>query len=155
MREEPPKAKCGRGLDSLLDGTPPVVQASDTVLNAARVMRDMDSGAVAVVQEGNLEGILTEGDVVARVLLARRDPEQTFVKDVMTRNVQSLPINGTRKEAIAALIRNEFRHVPVCDESGSVVGLLSGAGLFRNEVIRLGGELDSLENFLSADGIGG
>jgi signal-transduction protein with cAMP-binding, CBS, and nucleotidyltransferase domain len=152
---ERPSAEDERGLRHLLDGTAAVVQANENILRAVQVMREMDSGAVAVVQEGRLQGILTEGDVVARVVLARRNPEKTVVKEVMTRDVQSLSINSARKDAIKALIRNEFRHVPVCDENGSVVGLRSGASLFRSEVGRLGGELDSLESFLTADGLGG
>ena len=97
---------------------------SASVLEAASLMSECRIGAVAVVEEGRLEGIFTERDALCRVMAAGHDPAKTPLSDVMTADPETaIPQMG----AVAALLRMRdggFRHLPVV-EDGQVKGILS------------------------------
>jgi len=102
--------------------------------------REMDAhrfGAVLVADEaGHLVGIFTGRDAV-RCLGHRKDPAELLLKDVMTRNPQTLPPHSTAIEALRLMHDGGFRHLPVVAD-GVVVGIVS-RGDFR------GLELDRLD----------
>jgi CBS domain-containing protein len=97
---------------------------SATVLEAACLMSECRIGAVAVVEEGRLEGIFTERDALCRVVVAGHDPGKTPLRDVMTADPETAIPQMT---AVAALLRMRdggFRHLPVV-EDGQVKGIIS------------------------------
>ncbi len=134
---------------------PAVVSLTTTVLEAVQVMVSKRVGAVAVVQEDRLAGIFTERDVMRRVVLASRDPTTTTMRDVMTPSVESASVDKTPGEALAAMIERHFRHLPIADSDGRVLGMLSVRNLLQSHVEDLTQQLDSMENYLTADGPGG
>jgi CBS domain-containing protein len=60
-----------------------------------------------------------------------------------------------RADALAIMLEKRFRHLPVCDEDGKPVAMLSFRDLLAHQISRLRNEVDSLEAYLLADGIGG
>jgi CBS domain-containing protein len=110
---------------SRLQPTPPRSIAPDKpVADAVTMMRQERIGCLVVLENRELLGILTERDVMRRVLGARR-PLTTPVRECMTRN----PVTVGRKETIMAALRRMeeggYRHLPVVDEGARVVGILS------------------------------
>jgi len=97
---------------------------SATVLEAASLMSECGIGAVAVVEEGRLEGIFTERDALCRVMVAGRDPAKTPLRDVMTASPETaIP----QMNAVAALLKMRnggFRHLPVV-ENDQLKGIVS------------------------------
>ena len=136
--------------------TPPTaVSKSATVKEAVSAMVQSHVGAVAVLDQDKLAGIFTERDLMTKVVEQGLDPTTTPVAQVMTTQVE--PINGESSEgsALRVMTQRHFRHMPVCDESGKVLGMLSLRNLLQHRVEDLASELDSLEAYLTADGPGG
>ncbi len=93
-----------------------------TVADVARIMLSIDARAVVVSQRGRLVGILTERDVIARVV-ARELPLSTPVEAVMTSDPVTLPASASAREAYSALRDHQVRQLPLVVED-RVVGLL-------------------------------
>lgn len=100
------------------------VLPTDTVVEATRRMATNRVGAVLVVQDGALVGLLSERDVVARVVGRQRDPETTTVAGVATSEVVSVEVDAPVKNVLATFRDKRFRHLPVV-EDGKPVGILS------------------------------
>jgi CBS domain-containing protein len=123
---------------------------------AIRLMLDRHVGAVGVVDdEGRVAGIFTERDVLRKLSLTRRDPESTPVRELMTTPVELATMSTGRGEALATMIERHFRHLPVVDGSGKLLGMLSIRNLLEQRIGDLSQELDSLEQFVTNDGPGG
>jgi CBS domain-containing protein len=135
----------------------PVVTITNTatVIEAVRAMFAAHVGAAAVVENGRLQGIFTERDVMARVVLEGRDPKTTRVRDVMTARVATIAADTSPKQAVGIMLEHHFRHLPVVDAKGSVVGMLSMRHIMREHVDRLEQSVGALASYISADGIGG
>ena len=112
-------------------------------------------GATAVVERGILRGIFTERDLMVKVVAQGKDPRLTLVSAVMTTEVEPLTREASPGEALRIMTRRHFRHMPVCDTNGQVLGMLSVRNLLHHHIENLATELDSLEAFLTADGPGG
>jgi len=137
---------------------PATVGADATVLDAVRVMALRGVGAVAVVEKdekGELRGIFTERDVVLRVVLDERRPDQTRVGDVMTRPVETATEETTAEQALNLMIERHIRHLPILSREGHVLGILSIRNLLQHMVEDLQHELHSLDQYLLNDGPGG
>ena len=91
------------------------VDATRTVLEAARYMMEHNVGAVPVMREGKLTGILTERDIMNRVVAAGRTPGATAVSEVMTANPRAVPADETIEECLFIMREFGFRHLPIVD----------------------------------------
>jgi len=107
------------------------IKPSSTVAEAARLMRDNRVGSVLVLDESErLVGILTERDIVYKVVAEGKDPE-TLVEEVMTRDILTIREEATIAEAARLMIGMNIRHLPVVDARGRVVGVISLRDLAR------------------------
>lgn len=110
------------------------VCATDTVLDAARLMNDKRIGAVVVTEPGQgVVGIFTERDVLRRVVAERRSPEETRVGDVMSRPVTCCRLTTPLLECQAVMTAKRLRHLPVV-EKDELVGMISIGDVIANEV---------------------
>jgi len=112
-------------------------------------------GAVAVVDGERLVGIVSERDVVWRVVAQRRDIETTTVGDIMTTTVRTAQAHMTVSEVIQIMHDGRFRHLPLVDGEGHVIGMLSVRHLLRRRLEEMDLKNADLVNFISADGPGG
>jgi CBS domain-containing protein len=105
------------------------VTAATSVEQAARDMDERGVGAVLVLEDSRLEGVLTERDVLRAV--ARGQIEGAMVGDFMTRNPETIEPGESTEQAAVLMIHGGFRHLPVVD-AGRVVGILSMRDLMRS-----------------------
>ncbi|HEY1679651.1 MAG TPA: CBS domain-containing protein [Candidatus Sulfotelmatobacter sp.] len=91
------------------------VDATRTVLEAARYMMEHNIGAVPVMRDGQLAGILTERDIMNRVVAGGRTPGMTSVAEVMTANPRAVPADETIEECLFIMREFGFRHLPIVD----------------------------------------
>ena len=91
------------------------VKDSNTVLEAARYMMEYNIGAVPVMRNGDLAGILSERDIMNRVVAVGRTPGTTAVSEVMTPNPRAVAADETIDECLFIMREFGFRHLPVVD----------------------------------------
>ena len=91
------------------------VKDSNTVLEAARYMLEYNIGAVPVLRDGDLAGILSERDIMNRVVAVGRTPGTTAVSEVMTPNPRAVAADETIDECLFIMREFGFRHLPVVD----------------------------------------
>ena len=101
------------------------IAASATVLEATRAMNDQQIGALVVMDGPRIAGIFTERDVLRRVVAEERQPSQVSVGEVMTLNVVCCRPDTDIDEASRIMRDRRIRHLPVADESGHLLGMIS------------------------------
>ena len=126
-----------------------------SVIEGIRVMQEATVGAVLVVDGGQPLGIFSERDVMLRVVSENKDPKTTKMREVMTGPVLTIDKDTSTDDALKIMGERHIRHLPVVNEEGQVEGMLSIRHLLLDKVEHLTQELDSLEAYLAADGIGG
>jgi CBS domain-containing protein len=96
-----------------------------TIREAAVVLSSHNIGAAPILEEEQLVGILSERDILQRVVATGRQPDTVLVADVMTRSPQTVSMEASLVEALSLMIAAKFRHLPVLDQHGHVIGMLS------------------------------
>lgn len=102
---------------------PPTVAAGAPLGDALRAMREQGGEAVMICRDGRLRGILTERDVLQRVL-GRDVDESQPVDEFMTGEPETLSAQATLLEAMQMMERGGYRNLPVIDEQAGLIGLL-------------------------------
>lgn len=82
-------------------------------------------GSIAVTEKGRLAGIVTERDLLHKILGAHRDTESLRVRDVMNRDIEALHLDDELSEGLKKMKSARLRHLPVVDEDGRVVAMVS------------------------------
>lgn len=100
------------------------IDATRTVLEAARYMMEHNVGAVPVLRDGDLAGILSERDIMNRVVAVGRTPGTTTVSEVMTANPRAVNADESIEECLFIMREFGFRHLPIV-EGKELKGLVS------------------------------
>jgi CBS domain-containing protein len=144
------------GILKLCDEKPPTVALEATVAQAIQVMLENSVGAVAVVDaERRVAGIFTERDVLKKLALSGLEPQQTPVRQLMTTEVDMATTETTPGEAFEEMMSHHYRHLPIVDKDGRLLGLLSIRHLLQWRLEELSQQLDSMEQYVSNDALGG
>lgn len=111
-------------IGSLMKTDMVTVGPDDSVAEAAQSMSKNQVGAVLVVEGGELKGILSERDVVSRVVAEGQDPAATKVSEVATAEVVDVEVGTPIRKCVEMQLAMGVRHLPVTD-GGKPVGILS------------------------------
>ncbi|HEU4522502.1 MAG TPA: CBS domain-containing protein [Thermoanaerobaculia bacterium] len=104
---------------------PDCVSERDSILDAARIMRDEDTGVVPVVDGKKVIGLITDRDIVVRAIAEGKDINSIKVNEVMTKQVRSVREDNTVDEVLNLMSKAEIRRVPVVNSSNEIVGIVS------------------------------
>jgi CBS domain-containing protein len=107
----------------VMTANPATVSPEDTIQSAARLMRDEDTGAVPVVENGRVIGMVTDRDIVVRAV-ADGGQVNRPVRDVITTHLVSVTPDSSTGEAAELMSENQVRRLPVV-ENGALVGIVS------------------------------
>lgn len=100
---------------------------------AARLMRDYDCGSLPVVdREGRLIGVLTDRDIVMRFVANEGDTHNTIVADCMTDGAFACHADDSIRECLRQMSRHQIRRLPIVNDWGQVVGVLSQSDVARH-----------------------
>jgi CBS domain-containing protein len=138
-------------LRGILDGkgrTLTAIGPNHSVHDAVDRMCRAHVGAVLVLDEGLLAGILSERDVMRRVVLEHLDPTQTRVRDVMTHEVICIDPDMDPMAAMSLMTTRRCRHLPVV-ERDRVIGILSIGDLVRWASMNQESELQALTEYVA------
>lgn len=118
-----------------------------TVQRAIRTMLDRDVGAVAVLDEKQrVAGVFTERDVLRRLSLSGLDPGRTPVREIMTTPVEMATLSTTAGEALATMVERHYRHLPIVDDNGRLLGMLSIRNVLQARIDTLTRQLDHVRS---------
>ena len=113
--------------------------AEATARQAALLMREQNVGAVLIMDDDELTGILTVNDMTYRVVGEGRDPDQTVLREIMTAEPDSVSSDTTAIDALRLMQDGGYRHLPIVDE-GEVLGIVSRRDFHGVEKARLDDE---------------
>ena len=102
------------------------VGPSQSLADAAQLMKGEDVGSVPVVEEGRLAGIVTDRDIVTRAVAEQRDPQAVTVEEIASQELVTIEPEQDLDEALALMARHKVRRLPVLEE-GRLVGMLAQA----------------------------
>ncbi len=127
----------------LCDSEAASVPVTATAKQAIRTMLDRHVGAVAVVDENHrVAGIFTERDVLRHLALGKHDPAKMAVREIMTTPVEMATRSTTAGEALATMVERHYRHLPIIEDDGRLLGMLSIRNLLEERIDTLSSQLD-------------
>ena len=137
---ESAEATKGRRVRDAMTSDPRSIEASSSVADAAQLLRLEDVGSLPVVREGVLMGMLTDRDIVVRVVTEAKDPQSTSVGEIASREVESVAPDQDLEEALRLMARRQIRRLPVL-EGDRLVGILAQADIAETAPAERTGEI--------------
>jgi CBS domain-containing protein len=128
------------------------VQSVDSVENVLMLMRDHRVRAILVIDDGNLVGIVSQGDCAIKVLLPHNNPKQVTVSKIMTVNPLTVMPSNSLEECMAIMVHKHIRHLPVL-ENNKVVGVISVGDLVKSIIELQGSQIKFLETYINGHGV--
>jgi CBS domain-containing protein len=113
-----------------------------TLDEVARLMLQFDCGEIPVIDASDhLVGVVTDRDIVCRVVAAGKNPMGYSVQECMTPSVVTVSVDDPLEHVVEVMAKHEIRRVPVVDERGSCAGIIAQADLAQFADARAVGEL--------------
>src|SRR5581483_9797959 len=106
--------------------------ADASITEAARIMRDEDTGIVPIVADGRLEAVITDRDIVIRIVAEGGDTGSATVRDAMSERLTTIDPDQDLDEAMRLMADHQVRRLPVCEEDGRLVGMLAQADVAKH-----------------------
>jgi CBS domain-containing protein len=119
---------------------PRAIGSADSVVEAARLMRDEHVGSLPVVDGGRLVGMITDRDIAIRIVAESADPDSVKVGDVASRGAVTAEPEQDLDEARRLMAQHQVRRLPVV-EGDELVGILAQADITREEDAKQVGEM--------------
>jgi len=101
------------------------LEATASVRAAAELMRESDIGDVVVLENNRLCGIVTDRDIVVRVLADGSDPGMVTVGDICSRELTTVPPTASIDDAVRLIRQKAIRRLPVVEDNGEILGIIS------------------------------
>jgi CBS domain-containing protein len=124
------------------------VAPADSVLSAIELMATRHVGALLVMNQGSLLGIISERDYARKVILKKRSSHDTPVGDIMTTSPVTVTPQETVHRCMEMMTEGRFRHLPVLD-AGRVVGMLSIGDLVKAVIADQNQKIEQLERYIA------
>jgi CBS domain-containing protein len=118
-------AKNDKQIRDVMTSDPVCVSEGDTIREAARIMAREDTGVVPVVEGKKIVGMITDRDIVVRLVAEGRDPASAQVNEAMSKNIRTVKENDTVGDVLNVMSSSQVRRVPVVNESNEIVGIVS------------------------------
>jgi CBS domain-containing protein len=126
-----------------------VVAPSDTVYHALSVMAQHEVGAVLVLDGEQLVGIFSERDYARKIILQGKTSKETLVREIMSERVAYVTPSATFDECMALMTEKRFRHLPVLEDDGTVVGMISIGDMVKETISSQKFLIDQLAHYIS------
>jgi CBS domain-containing protein len=126
------------------------IASGATVFEAIQLMAEKNVGALPVVDDGKLVGIISERDYTRKVILKGKSSKDTPVGDIMTRELLSVDPDESVTECMRVMTEKRVRHLPVMVK-GKMIGILSIGDLVRRIISAQTAAIDNLEKYITGD----
>jgi CBS domain-containing protein len=121
-----------------------------TVFEAVQLMAEKNVGALLVLEQDAVVGILTERGCVRKMLLTENSPRTTAVREVMSSPVQYVQPTQTNEDCMALMTDKRLRHLPVLDD-GKLIGLVSIGDLVKDIISEQSFIIQQLEHYITGE----
>ena len=125
------------------------VDAEEPVLSAIQIMADRHVGALPVLRDGALVGVVSERDYARKVILLGRSSAETEVWQIMSSPVVTVGPEDEVRHCMQVMTERRIRHLPVVDEAGAMVGVISIGDLVRAVIEEQQETIEQLERFIA------
>jgi len=116
----------------VMTSDPRTVTADSSIAEAARLMRDEDTGIAPVTEGERLVGVVTDRDIAIDVVAQGKDPQSTKVTEVASKTLVTIDPEQDLDEALRLMAQHQVRRLPVVEEDGKLVGIVSQADVARH-----------------------
>ena len=123
------------------------ISPTASVLDAIKLMAEKGIGALVVLDEGRLAGMISERDYARKIILHGRSSQDTAVHEIMTAKVITVGPDQTVDDCMALMTQHRFRHLPVID-AGKLAGVLSIGDLVKELIADREETIKQLENYI-------
>jgi CBS domain-containing protein len=123
----------GKSIKEVMTPSPTTVEPDASVVEAARTMRERDTGIVPVVENGKLIGTVTDRDIVVRLIAEGRDPGSATVREIASTDLVTVDPQQELDEGLRLMAQHKVRRLPVVEDDGRLVGIVSQADVARQE----------------------
>ena len=137
-------------LKSKPEQTVHTITPSTSVFDAVKLMAEKNIGALLVMEDVNMVGIITERDYARKIVLMGRSSKETPVRDAMTSPVMYVRPDQTNEECMALMTDKRIRHLPVMD-NGKLIGLISIGDLVKDIIAEQKFTIQQLEHYIMGD----
>lgn len=124
------------------------IAPDESVYNAIKLMAEKDIGALPVILNGDLVGILSERDYTRKVILQDRASKHTRVMEIMTRDVFHITPAMSIDECMRIMSKNHFRHLPVVFDN-ELIGIISILDVVKAVISEQKHKIEQLEHTIS------
>jgi len=124
------------------------ITSSAAVFDALVIMAEKEVGALLVIDEGQIRGIISERDYARKVVLKGKNSSDSTVKDIMTHDVVYVSPDTTLDEVMALMLNKRIRHLPVL-ENEKLTGLISIGDVVKAVIEDKGYLINELEQYIN------
>ena len=122
-----------------------------TVFDAIKLMSELGVGALLVMEDGKLNGVISERDYTRKVILKGKSSGSTPVHEIMTKNVFCLSPEDNIDQCMALMNENQIRHLPIV-ENDRVVGVVTIMDVIKNVLIEKDFIIEQMEQYIAGNG---
>ena len=126
------------------------IEGAASALDAVKRMAEANVGALVVLDQGNVVGIVSERDCARKVILSPRSAGETHVDEIMSAPVLIVRSDRSSEDCMALMTQSRLRHLPVMDE-GQLIGMVSIGDLVKQVVTDQKFVIEQLEHYISGD----
>lgn len=124
------------------------VVSTISVYDAIKVMGEKNIGAILIIEENQLKGILSERDYARKIILKDKSSKHTLVSDIMVSNVITVKLTDDLDFCMELMISKRIRHLPVVEE-GKVVGLISIGDVVKSIIEKQKETIQMLDSYIN------
>lgn len=125
------------------------IEPSQTLTDALTIMAEYKIGALLVMKNKKMVGIVSERDYAREVVLKKKSPKTTLVEDIMTRKVISLSGTDTFEKGLEVMTERRIRHLPVMQDE-EILGMVSIGDLVKEMIAHQKHLISQLESFIQS-----
>jgi CBS domain-containing protein len=125
------------------------LKPQDSVFDALKTLSDHDVGALVVLDQGKLVGILSERDYTRKIALLGKSSKETLVSDIMTAKVLTVPASTRAEDCMALMSQKKIRHLPVLD-GDKVLGMISMRDLMDEIIADQEATINQLQSYIAS-----
>ena len=123
------------------------IHPQESVFAAIQRMAEKEVGALVVLEDDTVVGIISERDYARKVILKGRSSRETAVQDIMTPDVICVRLDQNVEECMTIVTERRIRHLPVLD-SGQLVGIISIGDLVKTIIVEQQFIIEQLEHYI-------